>query len=351
MQQQVASAWADSTRATYASAYSGWLRFCEDYQLCVGMGDLSGDVRALQRYLAARCAGGNVRYATIRGILSGVQHWLSLVYRRNISLVDEFAELQWQVRGIQRELGDGQRQKIGVSRACFGAIMQRLDADWHSRRASGDQEAAWQLASCALGCVLCFFGMLRASELLALVWSDLVLDRTADAGRGVLWIRVRRSKTDQLGVGHQTAVSLAGDGAMSPLLWWYRYESDAVSSSVAVRVIEPFSAVVRQQSDASSPAVTYAQWLRFVRARLVLAGLPADRVGSHSLRRGGASAAMAAGVPLTSVMAMAGWRSVSSALLYTTADDEHVVLASARLGSSTSDVARARATAEASFLW
>jgi integrase len=273
------------------------------------------------------------------------------VYRRNISLVDEFAELQWQVRGIQRELGDGQRQKIGVSRACFGAIMQRLDADWHSRRASGDQEAAWQLASCALGCVLCFFGMLRASELLALVWSDLVLDRTADAGRGVLWIRVRRSKTDQLGVGRQTAVSLAGDGAMSPLLWWYRYESDAVSSSVAVRVIEPFSAVVRQQSDASSPAVTYAQWLRFVRARLVLAGLPADRVGSHSLRRGGASAAMAAGVPLTSVMAMAGWRSVSSALLYTTADDEHVVLASARLGSSISDVARARATAEASFLW
>jgi integrase len=340
--QQMSNAWAASTRSTYASSYSGWLQFCDTYGLRVGAGDLGADVRALQRYLAAKCDGG-ARYATIRNILTGVQHWLSLAYRRNLSLVEEYAELQWQLRGIQRELGDGQRQKVGLSRAAFGAIMCRLDCEWQELRARDEHEAAFSTASYALGCVLCFFGMLRASELLALRWADLTLDRTADGGRGALWMLVRRSKTDQFGVGRHTAVSLAHCDATAPLLWWCRYETEQTFNGGYV--IAPQAAVVRQCRDPSSAAITYAQWLRFLRARMVQAGLPAERVGSHSLRRGGASAAMAAGVPLTSVMAMAGWRSVSSALLYTTADDEHVVAASARLGSSTADVAQARAAA------
>jgi seryl-tRNA synthetase len=60
-------------------------------------------------------------------------------------------------------------------------------------------------------------------------------------------------------------------------------------------------------------------------------GLPASEFGSHSLRRGGASAAVASGAPLTSVMAMAGWRTFSSALLYTTAEDDLYLIGTAEV--------------------
>jgi integrase len=181
---------------------------------------------------------------------------------------------------------------------------------------------------------------MRASELLALRWGDVAVDRSANGGNGALWIHIRRSKTDQLGVGRYTAVSLTGTDATSPLLWWSRYELGIEPSGRSI--VEAESAVVRAELSWSGASVSYGQWLRFVRACMVGVGIAPHLVGSHSLRRGGASAAIACGVPLTSVMAMAGWRSVSSALLYTTADDEHVVAASAVLAAGTAHVAQYR---------
>lgn len=344
---QVADAWAASTKDTYRSLYAGWLRFCGAHSFAVGVGDLSADVQALQRYLASR-SDGSIRYATLKQIVKGVQHWLRCQYGTEVALTRTFPRLKWQLAGIRRQLGDSQVPKLGLSRRHLVDVISQLDAEWRTARLRGLHADAWRLACLAFGVLLCYFGMLRADELLSLRWGDLRVDWRANSGGGALWVQVRRSKTDQFGAGRATAVSLGDTGMMSPLLWWSRYERTPLTYDGALAdVVAADAFVVRSSAARDSPAVSYGHWLKFLRGHMTRAGLPPAQVGSHSLRRGGASAAIASGVPLTSVMAMAGWRTFSSALLYTTADDEIIALASASLSNGVSSVGAARLSAAA----
>jgi integrase len=232
-------------------------------------------------------------------------------------------------------LGDDQTQKLGLSRCHLAQMTAQLDAEWSASVASGHVASAWRTAAFATSLLVGFYGMLRASELLSLRWSDLSVDWTANGGAGCMWVRVRvrRSKVDQFGRGRSTTISLANPHLNTALaFWWARYlYAPFLSGPAADALTAADSFMLRLDAASADVGCDYLQWLTFLRTRITMLGLDARKYGTHSLRRGGATAAIAAGVPLTSVMAMAGWKSFSSAMLYTTADEEVLIMASSRV--------------------
>ena len=136
-----------------------------------------------------------------------------------------------------------------------------------------------------LAILLCFAGMLRISEALALLWDDVVA-----TSRGLI-IRIRCAKT---GENQETVIANA-------------------STSMFVGLARPSGKMSGQTRICDTSYTAFRFWFN--------AGLRALRMEalgfkSHSLRRGGATARILAGYTLVQVMLEGRWSCESSCRLY-----------------------------------
>lgn len=136
-----------------------------------------------------------------------------------------------------------------------------------------------------------FFGLLRRSEIVQIRRSHITFRPDG------MVLRVPRSKTDQTRIGHELFISAMPGSVLCPVFRLQIYLSFLPSSADVV-----FSHL-RDPSVALSPAsVGHA-----LQQLLDLADIERSGFSAHSLRRGGACALAAAGVPDDVIRAFGRW--------------------------------------------
>jgi site-specific recombinase XerD len=137
--------------------------------------------------------------------------------------------------------------------------------------------------------------MRRGAEIAALTTRD--VEETVDG----VTVTIRRSKTDQTGIGLQLPVE-ESDTPTCPVRLLRRWLS--VRSALAVRGTHCDALFL----SARGTALTTSAISAIVKRSAAAAGLSGS-FSAHSLRIGGATAAMGAGASLATIQAMGGWSS------------------------------------------
>jgi hypothetical protein len=152
--------------------------------------------------------------------------------------------------------------------------------------------------------LLMTLGMMRGSEAAALLEDDVEV-KSVD-GIQVLMIRIQKSKTDQLRVGDTVFLAAGPDNLICPLFWFKLY-TEYFRSAGAPNFFHS-KKTARSQPSALKGLVP-ATTCHILKDRLSAIGVDPKGYGSHSCRRGGATAAVAAGVDITLVKRHGRWKS------------------------------------------
>ena len=159
-------------------------------------------------------------------------------------------------------------------------------------------------------CLVSFFGLFRKAHLLPV--STTAFNPKQQFTRSDFWfcefgvlIKVHWSKTIQLGQRSIDIplVSIASSPLcpVSAISQAFRLASEASVSSQAF--------CFRNSTNATLSVFTYKFFLACMKQMLADLGVPTDRYGTHSFRRGGASYALECGVPLDTIPLLGDWKS------------------------------------------
>jgi integrase len=146
--------------------------------------------------------------------------------------------------------------------------------------------------------MLMFLGFLRESEAAALGDADIW---EQDIGTSiVIFIFIEKSKTDQARDGHTVVLEAAPGSHLCPVMWLRAFRAlNPIGSSLFLFVNSP-------KRDKPLAATTPNHILK---AALSSINVDPKPYGSHSLRRGGVTAAVAAGVAMHVIARHGNWRS------------------------------------------
>lgn len=279
----VSAATADNTRRAYAADWRAWTTWCT----ARGSVPLPADPLDVAAYLTDLADRG-ASPATVQRRLSGIAHEHRQAGHPSPT---EHAGVRRVLRGVRRTaVADGYRPR--KARALDVATIRALVEDLPPGIA-GVRDRALILLGFALG--------LRASDLVGLNVTDLT-----PAARGGLDVLVRYSKADQDGAGETLALAPGAREATCPVT--------AVTAWVtAAGIIDGplFRSVGKGASARLGSGRMSASSVRGILTRAARrADVPVDRLSPHSLRRGFATTAYAAGVPERTIAATGRWRSV-----------------------------------------
>ena len=181
------------------------------------------------------------------------------------------------------------------------AILGMVKEHWTPRAADRDIKMLWAAS------VLCFFGFFRAGEITLpslnafdsgkhLSWGDIAVDSLE--APTMLKIRLKKSKTDQLGNGADVFVGKTGC-ALCPVA--------GVLAYMAVRGDEegPFF-----KFDNGQP-LTKSKFTQRIRQALQVVGLPCQSFAGHSFRIGAATSAARAGIEDSTIQMLGRWNSAA----------------------------------------
>ena len=160
-------------------------------------------------------------------------------------------------------------------------------------------------------------GIQRGSQIADLECRDIAAVPIVVNGVSELGVRatIRTSKTDQSGARPQHIVIDRGVSPIDPVRLLDAYMQMRFGVSLSAWNSSPLaSSTARFFTSGGRPISTASlrNWVQMVARHSRLAG----RFGSHSLRIAGACWAAAGGLSLETIMAIAGWKSDSSAVLY-----------------------------------
>lgn len=195
------------------------------------------------------------------------------------------------LRGISRRYGIEQKQAKALSNDDLEAIVHSM----------GDRLIDIRDRALVL---LGFAGAFRRSELVAIDYEDLT-----DAEQGLV-IRLRRSKTDQLGSGRQIPIrrgSVPSLCAVQAVKDWIKVAH--LSQGPIFRVMDRHGNV--KPNRLSGEAVN-----RIIKRRLKAAGIDPVGYSAHSLRAGHITSAIQSGRPIHTVTKISGHRSLSTVMRY-----------------------------------
>ena len=255
-------------------------------------------------WLATECPSGRpVSAKTIGKYVSQIRAWHLREFRTPICGDLDSKQLNDLLRGVCRLVQQPQPMRR------WGVRTQDL-SEAIRRYLSGPlrEDAMW---SAALQTAFC--GLMRAAELalqdgesfdsvLHLTRADLKFKRAEDGTEyAVIMMRIAKGKPGAGKVTHQ--LILGGGGSMV----------DAVRALKRMVDADP----VEPKHEASTPlfrrangqAIRVAEVRAMVKLLMGLLGLDSRRFGAHSLRIGGATAAMAAGVPAAAIRIAGRWAS------------------------------------------
>ena len=242
---------------------------------------------------------------------SSIPQYLNIIglLHKEFGLANPLAD-NWHISslltGIKRVLGNERQQKLPVTPGLLLKIFEVLNP------AYSVDASFWAI------CLVAFYGMFRKSHLLVQGLSQFNADRQFIKSdfRFFPWgaiVLVRWSKTIQF---RERCISiplprLSGSPLcpVSAILHAFSFTRTAPPTSQALCWVLPRSLQFR--------CFTYPFFMSKFKGILDKAGVDSSKYGSHSFRRGGASFAFEAGVPLELIKVMGDWKS-DAVLLYLT---------------------------------
>lgn len=114
----------------------------------------------------------------------------------------------------------------------------------------------------------------------------------------VMYVFVEKSKTDQARRGHTIVISRADNPLVCPIQWFKKWV--AVRKPTAPYLFHHFNSIRKLASDTPRSRIIY--WLSLI-------GADAARYGSHSARKGGATAAAARHIEERLIRRHGNWKS------------------------------------------
>lgn len=187
----------------------------------------------------------------------------------------EAAIVESTVRGIRREIGTATTQKAPATATAIAVMLSRVPATMQGIR---------DRALLALG----FAGAFRRSELVALRVEDITLtNEGAD-------VRIRRSKTDQEGAGHE--ISIPHGTHLRPV--------EALQAWLSAAGIEhgPIFRPVTKGGTVGMDALTAQSVALIVKRYAAASGLDVKTFAGHSLRAGFVTSAAESGADINRIM-------------------------------------------------
>ena len=234
-------------------------------------------------YLAIH--GQTLAVSTLRRRLVAIQHAHNAVNSPspvNASIVKTM------MRGIRRTRGASQRRVKAMDKRVLLKVLRAMDRNQHPNKLKRLRDRAILLVG--------FAGGFRRDELVKLNVDDIARRRTG------IEFHVRRSKTDQEGVGRTVFIPKAS-GANCPVkaLWkWLLYAR--VTEGALFRS-------VNRHGQISIDSLTAQSVAGIVKSSVAEAGLDPRQFAAHSLRAGFVTAATVANVPIWQIKRVTGHRS------------------------------------------
>jgi hypothetical protein len=249
-------------------------------------------------------SGRRISTKTARKYVSQVVNWMRRVYSADFAGGLDLTNLRDLLKGMRRELGDApKRTRYGVRTQQLREALDRF-----LPRGASAEKQAWRAALTTAFC-----GLLRGCEVALpegetfdcfrhLTRADVTFKQQAD-GRWVAVLYIRQAKSEVSFTGKSVPVFLVGGGSyIDPVVELKRmFELDPVSAEEAAR-----TPLFR---DAGGRAFTRAKVSEMVKALMSGLGLDPAHFGAHSLRIGGATAALAAGIHPSVIRITGRWSS------------------------------------------
>lgn len=273
---------ADNTIRAYRQAWADFVGWCTS----MGFDPRTADPYAIGLYLAH--GADRLKPSTLRLRLAA----LASIYRRAGQPFDaRHADIASIMDGIARVQGLAPRRVAPVLAGQLAAMVAALPAG-----TVGVRDRAMLLVG--------FGGALRRSELVAL---DLEDAQIVEAG---IVLTLRRSKTDQHGLGAQIAIHRAKDPALCAaraLDAWLKLRGGGTG---------PLFQQIARGGRVLPKRLSAMAVVRAVKAAVAAAGLDASGYAGHSLRAGLATSAAQKGANLTRIMGQTRHKSVETARTY-----------------------------------
>jgi integrase len=293
-------AFGPGTQRAYRSAWRNYTGWCAGH----GLDPFAGAAGPLPLYVTHLAETGRA-VASIRVALAAI----ATAYRlagRALDLRDP--QLAPVVEGITRTLGSRpRRQAAPAVPAVLRLMLASCGRDEICRAALAARDRAMLL--------LGFGAALRRSELVALTIDDAQIVPS----RGVR-LRIRRSKTDQQGRGHEVAICAnPAEPGFCPavaLETWLRFRARGPDVAGADEGGRPLFVAVTKGGTITGQGLSDKAVVRLVKAAAAGAGLDPARYAGHSLRAGLATGAAEAGVGLADLMRQTRHQSAQVALGY-----------------------------------
>ncbi len=277
--QYIHAATSENTRLAYQADIQHFLK---------SGGVLPASPEDLERYLHDSAPQYNTR--TIQRRITALRQWHKL---KGYDDPTQNPRVTKTLRGIARLHGRPKQQAAALR-------LQDLDQILTYLTPQNTLQAVRNRALLLLG----FFGAFRRSELVALTWEQVQF-----VSDGMV-IRLGRSKTDQTGEGASCVIPFGNEKRcpVRALIDW-REASEQWNGFIFRRV--------SKAERVSESAIGPRYWNRLIRDMAVASGVPnAERISSHSLRRGFATEASRLGASMPAIQRHGRWRSTKTVLEY-----------------------------------
>jgi len=282
VRQYIRASKAESTLRGYQSDWRAFCAWCEGHGLC----PLPASPETVAAYIA-ECA-GRLKVGSIQRRVNAIAEAHKAV---GLESPTSTGIVRNTLKGIKRTLGTAAVQKAPAVTEDIRAMLESVDTGMIGLR---------DRALILLG----FAGAFRRSELVSLDLPDLVFSRDG------LTVTLRRSKTDQEGVGRKIGVPYGSNPETCPVRTLQAWlEETGVTSGSVFRALNRHGQI---QPGRLSPIDV----ARIVKKLADRAGLDAAKYAGHSLRAGHATAAARSGASERSIMNQTGHRSVQMVRRY-----------------------------------
>ena len=278
---RIDGAYAPATIRAYKSNFERFIEFCDQEKIKA----LPADQEAIASYIR-NLSNGKLKSASIRIAVASI----SAIHRLNVySDPTSHPNVKIELRRMHRNLGRESKQASGIN----AELLRKMLATTNN--------SLWGLRDKAL-LLTAYDSMCRRSELVSLRIDDAIIDTVNKTFK----IKLRRSKTDQDGIGRWLHLS---DMTQQALLAWIH------TSNVGAGKL--FRGIKRGQiisDDLSSAQVN--RIYKLIAARSCVDGSLIKHISGHSMRVGAAQDLLVSGASLPMIMQRGRWSKADTVMRY-----------------------------------
>ena len=278
---KIEGAYAPATIRAYKANFERFIEFCDQEKTCA----LPANHECVANYIKS-LSNGKLKSASIRIAVASI----SAIHRFNEHQdPSSHPNVKIELRRMHRNLGRGSRQAAGINAELLEKMLKTTDTSLRGKR-----DKALLLTA--------YDSMCRRSELVSLQIDDAIIDSKNKTFR----IKLRRSKTDQDGIGRW--LHLSGKTQKALLKW---ASASNIKSGKLFRGIKRGEKIADELSSAQLNRI-----YKSIAAKSCTNESLVKHISGHSMRVGAAQDLLISGASLPMIMQRGRWSKADTVMRY-----------------------------------